>query len=324
MKKALVFVTLALLGANVVYAAVTQADLAPAAIQAKVKALPRDQRQAYAKEVIEAISAQPISNEEKAEQILSASRALLAGARTTGVIAEIFNSVPADILPGVAEQLAKRNFTQSANGYNDEQWNEFCTRVVSLCSDYIASSGTDAPALRQGVLVGSFTMASENPESSRSAMLAVLPAATAGAAAIYSDAMVSGNTEVLSEGAGVDEVAETPADPDEDNVVRADDSYLTPSAPENTTTATPGDDDEDVVEVPLLNRYSDDILGITLDNSFGTLYNWDDAANELRPTYPSMDNAIVVGTDEQVPAGATPAPADDVEEPSPLYGGQGN
>lgn len=314
MKKALVLVTLALLGANVVCAAVTQADLAPGAIQAKVAALPRDQRQAYAKEIIEAISAQPISNEEKSEQMLSASRALLAGARTTGVIAEIFNSVPTDILPGVAEQLAKRNFTQSANGYSDEQWNDFCTRVVTLCSDYITSSGTDAPALRQGILVGTFSMASENPESARDAMLGVLPAATASAAAIYSNAMISGDTDALAEGAGVDEVAATPEDPDADNVVRADEKYLTPSAPENTATVATGDE-EAVVEVPLLTRYSDDVLGIALDTSFGALYDWDNDIDRLRPIYPGMDTATATGTDEKVPGAVQP-------DPSPTYAGQ--
>lgn len=305
MKKVILFATLALLGATFAQAAVTQADLEPAAIDAKVRSLPRDQRQAYAKEIIEAISAQPIDNDAKSAQLLTAIRALLGAARTTTVIAEVFNSTPVDLLPAIADSLARVNFRQSANGYNDEQWQAFCERVVSQTSEYIASSGTDAPALRQGILVGTFSTASNDPEKSRESMLAVLPAATAGAAAIYSTAMINGDTETLAEGAGADEVAATMADPNTDNVVStgvtADESYLEPTTPTDTESATAGnEDDEAIVEVPLLTRYSDDVIGLALDTAMGTLYDWDNGLDQLRPTLPGLDQTIIVGIDEQI------------------------
>ena len=80
MKQSLALAAVLLLGFGSVGAALTPADLAPEAIRTNIAAQPAAQRQAYAREVLQAIAASPADAAAKTQALTSASRALIAGA----------------------------------------------------------------------------------------------------------------------------------------------------------------------------------------------------------------------------------------------------
>lgn len=214
----------ALLLAGSLCAALTEKDLTPQAIVPAIAAQPENQRQAYAREVLQAIATSPADDTAKTQALTSASRALIAGAGASqgiAVIAEIFNTVPVAQLQGVADLLAEANFGQATNGFTDAQYDDFCTKVVASASRYIEASGTDSPAVRMSILAATFTKASASPDRTRPKLIAALPTAVQAAAATYVAASEQGNREVIAAATGVDEVTATPADPDAANVVAA-------------------------------------------------------------------------------------------------------
>lgn len=223
MKKMMLLAVAALFGAGIVCAALTATDLTPKAIRTAIAAKPVNQRQDYARQIIEAVAATPQDETAKTQALTSTARALIAGARTggaLGIIAEVYNSVPIANLQGVSDLLAINNFGQKLNGMSDEQFNAFATRLVSAASKYIEASGTDSPTLRISILAAAFTKASEDPERTREALIAALPATMQAAAATYIPASENNNAEVLAAAAGVDAVEPTPADPDAASVVQ--------------------------------------------------------------------------------------------------------
>lgn len=360
-----------LLVAGVASAALTNADLAPQAIVQAIKAKPAAQRTAYAKQVLEAIAARPADDTSKVQALTTASRALLTGAGSVSMIAEIFNTIPVEYLQGVAQLLATENFDQKANNMTDAQYDEFCEKVVSSASRYIEASGSDSPAVRMSILTATFTRASSNPDRTRPKLIATLPAAVQAAAATYIAASEAGNREVIAAAAGVDEVTETPKDPDTANVVpaataattavavatataddtakaaeavapanvvetstasdasatataeattpapmQAKDDYLEPAAP--SASADKGSTEVDV-KVPLLARFSNDVLGIMIDTMDSSMYDWQPGTLFT----PTIDSAavvdMVVGADEVfLPSVPRPLPI----RPSPTYGNQ--
>ncbi len=367
-----------LLVAGVASAALTNADLAPQAIVQAIKAKPAAQRTAYAKQVLEAIAARPADDASKVQALTTASRALLTGAGSVSMIAEIFNTIPVEYLQGVAQLLATENFDQKANNMTDAQYDEFCEKVVSSASRYIEASGSDSPAVRMSILTATFTRASSNPDRTRPKLIATLPAAVQAAAATYIAASEAGNREVIAAAAGVDEVTETPKDPDTANVVpaataattaaatattaaavatataddtakaaeavapanvvetatasdasatatveattpapmQAKDDYLEPNPP--SASADKGSTEVDV-KVPLLARFSNDVLGIMIDTMDSSMYDWQPGTLFT----PTIDSAavvdMVVGADEVfLPSVPRPLPL----RPSPTYGNQ--
>ena len=68
MKRIILAITAVFLGAGIVFAALSEADLEPAVIRARVTALAPEERPAYAKQVLEAIAALPIDDEEKTKK----------------------------------------------------------------------------------------------------------------------------------------------------------------------------------------------------------------------------------------------------------------
>lgn len=211
----------ALLGAGAAFAALTEADLTRERVAETMKATPAAGRQAYARQVIEAVAAQPTDDLTKTQQLISLSRVLIGTGGTVSMIAEVFNSVPMAYLQAVAETLGRVNFDQKANGMTDAQFDTFCAKVVSTSSRYIEASGTDSPAMRISILAATFTQASSDPDRTRPAMIAALPPAMQAVAATYIAASENRNRDVIAAAAGVDEVAATPADPDAGNVVEA-------------------------------------------------------------------------------------------------------
>lgn len=346
MKKLWILMTVvALLGSGVAVAALTEADLAPARIAAAIKAKPANERQALAKQILEAIAAQPTDDESKTQQLITASRVLISSGNSVGMIAEVFNSVPIAYLQPVAETLGKANFDQQANKMTDAQFDAFCAKVVSSASRYIEASGTDSPTVRISILAATFSSASSDPERTRPAMIAALPAAMQAAASTYIAASEQGNREVIAAAAGVDEVAETPADPNTGNIVApaAVGAAATELAPEQTagsptlepqevpvaplpTTTTAAAEGETAepreVKVPLLSRFSTDVLGLTIDTMSSAMYDWENPTL-LPPTV--VDYAAqpeqMIGAGEFGVANL-PRPTDVILPPSPTYGNQ--
>lgn len=219
MKKMLILAAALLLGGAFAHAALTEKDLTPAAIQKTIAATPVSGRQAAARQIIEAIAAQPMDDAAKAQTLLSASRALIQGGGSIAIIAELFNSIPVAYLQSVAERLAQENFDQKVNGMSDEQYDTFCSKVVAGASKYIEASGTDSPAVRISILAATFSSASSDPDRTRPQMIAALPPAMQAAAATFVLASEQGDREVIAAAAGVDEVTEGVSDPDADKVV---------------------------------------------------------------------------------------------------------
>ncbi|MGN1325622.1 MAG: hypothetical protein ACI4YA_04700 [Candidatus Spyradenecus sp.] len=349
MKKLWILMTaVALLGSGVAVAALTEADLAPTRIAAAIKAKPANERQALAKQILEAIAAQPTDDESKTQQLITASRVLISSGNSVGMIAEVFNSVPIAYLQPVAETLGKANFDQQANKMTDAQFDAFCAKVVSSASRYIEASGTDSPTVRISILAATFSSASSDPERTRPAMIAALPAAMQAAASTYIAASEQGNREVIAAAAGVDEVAETPADPNTGNIVAAAPAAAVaaaatepaaeqtagspalepqevPVAPLPTATTAAAEEEPTEpreVKVPLLSRFSTDVLGLTIDTMSSAMYDWENPTL-LPPTV--VDYAAqpeqMIGAGEFGVANL-PRPTDVILPPSPTYGNQ--
>lgn len=333
-------------------AALTPADLTPEAIAPAIAAKPETQRQAYAREVLQAIAASPADDAAKTQALTSASRALISGAgRAQGiaVIAEIFNTVPVAQLQGVADLLGDANFGQAVNGFTDAQYDDFCAKVVGSASRYIESSGTDSPAVRMSILAATFAKASSDADRTRPKLIAALPTSVQAAAATYVAASEQGNREVIAAATGVDEVTPTPADPDAGNVVpvpapaaaqaaptvnqAAPTPAVDPAGPERLTAETAyleqnrptaeeeGEEARTVeVKVPLLFHYATDVSGLTMEAMRASMYNWEVAAPGV-VALPGLGGPIdpVAGIHEQVPANfPRPRPL----PPSPVYANQ--
>lgn len=354
MKKLWILMTaVALLGSGVAVAALTEADLAPTRIASAIKAKPASERQALAKQIIEAIAAQPTDDETKTQQLITASRVLISSGNSIGMIAEIFNSLPMEYLQPVAETLGKANFDQQANKMTDAQFDTFCAKVVSTASRYIEASGTDSPTVRISVLAATFSRASTDPERTRPAMIAALPATMQAAAATYIAASEQNNREVLAAASGIDEVAATPADPNSGNIVPAATepaaaaaaatepaagqtagsptlvAQEVPVAPLPTTTEAAAANEAEAgepreVKVPLLSRFSSDVLGLTIDMMGSAMYDWDNPTL-LPPTVVDY----TTNPEQQIGAGEfgmanLPRPTTVImpPTPSPTYGNQ--
>ncbi len=441
-----------LLGINVAQAQMVATDVQPDAVTATMATLPREERAAYTKTVIEAVASQNLAPEEKTAALITIARALIASGRTTAVMAEVFASMPIEYLPAVARTLGQTNFAQALNQMNDADYDRLSQRLVKAISEHIIASSADAPAVRCGIAAATFVRASSNSDRTREPVIAALPPAIAAAAIVYMDAELAENDTALAAAAGVDNVEAAPEiDPDADNVVSTEtastgdgattdategsaDTAATEGAanedstegttegaaagtavaaseaeaagaPENAAEPTAADamvaeatdgaaepateptmadaattepaadatdvadvaepvaepasepaadvasdagaadpvaepaagsnvrvaaEDEDApVQVPLLSRYSTDVLGHTLDTAFSTMYDWEasspTSADPLgNPTIAFTRAEPVVGVDLEIPAGAgaVQPPGADVEiapEPSDPY-----
>ncbi len=369
MKKWMALTMCAVLGVSVAQAAMKPSDLAPEALAAAVAGKPRAEQRALTQQALEAIGAMAMAPEAKMTALVEAARALIGGGKTVDVIAEVFNSMPIEYLPAVAELLAEVNFAQDIQDdgkpWPDAQFDTFAANIAKSVSRYIEVSGTDSPALRIGIFAATFTQASNDPNRTMPKVIAALPTSMQAAAQTYVGAQMEGNLDLIAAAAGVDAVEETPAeDPSADRVVtRADatdadakaaDEANEPAAegpipaemdyldspdpaPKSGAADEDGDTpDEDVeVKVPLLARYSTDVLGIALDSMMSTMYDWDnpEIGENIPPSLPGFGVDPIPGLNEQVPTGFSPRPRPlwgdvdlepDRPAPSPGYDGQGN
>lgn len=333
MKKMLVLAAAILLAGTAVRAALTEKDLTPAAIQKTISATPAANRQAVAKQVIEAIAAQPMEADAKVQALISASRALLQGGGSVAIIAELFNTIPVEYLQSVAELLSRENFNQAANGMTDAQYDAFCTKVVSSAAKYIEASGSDSPAVRISILVATFSSASSNSDRTRPQLIAALPPAMQAAATTFVLASEQGKREDIAAATGVDELAGKATDPDADKVVgpkvvatdnvkpamEAEEDYLEPMPPSASGSAA---DEVPDVKVPLLARVANDVLGYAIEMNLVSMYSWD--VNAPLPPVISFNPTPELVPDEMGPLGQIvpveyPSGGD---LPSPSYGNQ--
>ena len=346
MKRIILAITAVFLGAGIVFAALSEADLEPAVIRARVTALAPEERPAYAKQVLEAIAALPIDDEEKTKKLARAARALIAGADEMAghIIAEIFNTVPMPYLVAVSN-LLKSNFGQEANGLTDDQFDQLAKTIVKRSSEYIQTSGTDSPALRMSVVAATFVGASTNPQRTQEAVVAEMPDTVQPVADTYIQAVVDDNRELISAASGEESVEPTPDDPDADHIVQGDNGDEAPAAETDyldSATATrqggsavgniarrPGVQGGPVVaQVPLLSRSADDLLGIVTDVQSAATYDWDSAneaqeqGEETTPQSSTMpgESGTQSDSDPITPPG-TIEPTQ-IEPPSDLYRNQ--
>ncbi len=356
MNKWMVMTMCAVLGVGMAQAELKMGDLEPEVIQASVTGKARTEQRAIARQTLEAIGAMAMPSDAKLEALVTAARALIAGGKTADVIAEVFNSMPIEYLPAVANLLAEVNFDQDIqNGgkpWPNQRFDDFAAALVKSVSRYIEASGTDSPALRIGILAATFTKASNDATRTQPKVIAALPPAMQGAAAAYVDAQLNGNLELIAAAAGVDSVEETPAeDPNADRVVSAtpadeatadsaadvankgdateEDSDVIKAETDYLASPVPGgdddvaedaaDEDEQDAKVPLLARYTTDVLGITLDTMMSTMYDWEDPTliGNLQPGQPGIGLDPMPGLDEQIPHGGSTRPL-----PSPTYNRQ--
>lgn len=330
MNRMILLATMALLGVGPLCAALTEADLTPNAISNAMLAKPEAERQAFAREVIGAVAAQPIDDAAKTESLVTTSRALISGAEAqkVNVIAEVFNSVPVAQLQGVADLLAKNNFgeevtAKKVKGLTSAQYDKMASGIVKSVSQYIEASGTDSPTVRMGILAATFTKASSDPNRTRPVVIAALPASVQAAASTYLKASEEGNREMIAAAAGVDEVAPTPAvDPDAASVVVPAEETPTTAEADGTIASEKTKPAADEAKVPLLSRWAADSLGLTFDAMRAATYDWaaveDPLAvrtDSMMPTLPGFANVVGV-PGERFPAGQ-PLP-----KPSPSYGNQ--
>lgn len=332
MKRMLIVAAFLLMGGGMAFAALTEADLAPEAIVRAVSAQPAANRAAYARQVLQAIGASPAADEAKTQALTSAARALITGAgadQGAAIISEIYNTVPLENLQGVADLLAANGFGQAENGFTDAQYDDFCANVVRTASSYIASSGTDSPAVRMSILAATFTKGSSDPERTRPQVIAALPAGYQTSAATYVAASEQGNRDVLAAATGVNEVAATPDDPDAGAIVpapaptvEAKTDYLEEGSPEPDAAPAEGEEGGVEAKVPLLARYATDVLGITLDTMADATYSW--ATGAPRPAtlvgVPVVEEDSIdhLGAVDRWPGSPIPRPV----LPSPSYGNQ--
>lgn len=333
MKKMMLLAIAALFGAGIACAALTPADLTPQAIRTATAALAANQRQDYARQIIEAVAASPEDEATKTQKLTTSARALIAGARTGGavaVITEVFNSVPVTNLQGVSDLLATNNFGQKLNGMTDEQFDTFASNLVKSASEYIEVSGTDSPTLRISILVATFSKASSDPDRTREKVMAVLPASMTAAAATFIAASENNNANVIAAAAGVDAVEATPADPDVANVVKpkaaadvtapeAKTDYLESESPVSVVDRDPAATADDA-KVPLIARLTTDVQGMTLDAMLVAVYEWDSIDPKQRINDPLIGTLPAIGAPDATPGEATPNVP--LLPPSPAYGNQ--
>ncbi len=214
-KTTLLLAVLAMTG--MAFAAMTVRDLEPQNVQTAIAAKSVAERKAYMQQLITAISSLPIDDTEKVAKIVSAARAAIVGARKGGggahIIAEVFTSTPVHLLPAVKE-LLMRNFAQEVNKLSDEAYDRFCSQLIKNVSESIEISGTDSPAPRMALLASMFIEGASDPERVRSTFVAALPASVAPVAAQLVAIAEQRDTERMAATTGVDEIADTPSDPD--------------------------------------------------------------------------------------------------------------
>lgn len=344
------------------FGALREADLTASAVRATIAAKPAAERQAYARQVLEAIASQPIDDAEKAEKLVKAARALLSGANMVSIIAEIYNSVPVAFLQGVSDLLQQNNFAQALqrdkNGVMmaNEQYDALCEKIVSTASRYIEASGTDSPTVRVSILAATFSKGSTDPERTRKRMIAALPVSMQAAAATYIAASERNDVDMLAAATGVDEVVETPADPDAEHVVQVapaegaavagegaaeegsaaaeqqaaaepvdpELAYLEPEAPVTEQRELEPPMPEVEAAVPMLSRFASDALGIAFDSLLASMYDWEEPG--LTPPAMSLvsDPEQMVGAGEfGIATQPRPLPSvPDLPPPSPTYGNQ--
>lgn len=323
MNRSLLVCTLVLaLGATSALAALSARDLEPANVKSAVAALPVAQRRAYTAQVIQAIGAMPADAQTRSADIVSAARAAIGGASNggaTAVIAEIFISTPIDLLPGVAE-LLQPNFSQEVNGMDDARYDAFCTSLIKSASEAIEISGADAPSTRMAILVATFVKGAKDPARVQDTYTRALPSSVSEVAPTLVAAALSGNVDQLAVSAGVDEVAETPADPDTVTTAAPGELPFDSPAPAGDSAAS---GEEKPVAVPLIARFIGDVRGMNADVHAALYFDWEAAnANGQEvlgrdvpiPTLPGLDVTTVPGFAEY----AFPA----LPMPSPGYGNQ--
>ncbi len=350
----MLMVALALVG-NVAFGALTEADLTPAAVKAAIEARAPEARRAYLQEVIAAINALPVDDETKAQMIVSAIRAAISGARQggggMGLIAEAYISTPANLLPAVAK-LLQPNFSQETNKMTDEAYDTFCLQLINNVSEGIGVSGADAPATRMAILAATFIGGASDPDRVRESFTNALPASIAAIAPTLVAAAEANNVERLAASAGVDEVTETPADPDKvvrtpaateptaddptaddatadadaDSAPQAQTDYLTPEGPE----VVDADDEDSIsVAVPLLPRSAGDLIGGAMDMHMALQFDWEGATaagldvvdrDTPIPTYIGVGNVSTIPGFAEAGVAVPALPA--LPEASPSYGNQ--
>lgn len=176
----------------------------PKTMTATMKQLSAADQTAFLAEVNAAIEDMPGSNEAKATVFLDANKAALSGAakgNVAALIAEVYATVPVEVLPIISESFAKdllNRSSDSTKSYSDEQFTKIAQTVMAKVAERVASSedGDKRASIAAATMIKSAGDAT--PEMS-DAIIKTLPESAREDAAKNVPAMVAGNYDGVVE-----------------------------------------------------------------------------------------------------------------------------
>ena len=153
----------------------------PAKMTETMSKLSAEDQKAFLAEVNEAIAAMPGSNESQAATFLNVNRAALKGTgkgNLAEVLAEVFATVPPEVLPVITDSFASDLFNRAADPsvtYSDIKYIHIASNAMARISERMAD--VDGGAARAGFAAVMFVKASNtNPDGLVDALVSTLPA----------------------------------------------------------------------------------------------------------------------------------------------------
>lgn len=145
-------------------AQIAQCVTNPAKMTEVMKQIPSSDQTAFLAEVNAAIASKPGANEARAAAYLNANKAALLGAEKgnlQAMLAEVYATVPVEVLPVLNERLAEDLFNRNADPsktYTDEQFVAIVSAATKSIGDRVASA--DDGAVRATFAICMFNAAS--------------------------------------------------------------------------------------------------------------------------------------------------------------------
>lgn len=161
-------------------AQISQCISNPAKMTEVMKQVPAADQAAFVAEVNAAIASKPGANETKAAAYLNVNKAAMLGAakgNLQSLLAEVYATVPVEVLPVLNERLAEDLFSRSADPsktYTDEQFVEIVSAATKSIGERAASA--DDGAVRATFAICMFNAASGgSPANLAETLTATLP-----------------------------------------------------------------------------------------------------------------------------------------------------
>lgn len=171
---------------------------------ATMKQLSAEDQVAFLADVNEAIASMPGSEEQKAATFVNVNKAAVTSAakgNVTALIAEVFATVPVEMLPAISETFAADLFNRNADPtqkYDDAQFTKIAETVMAKVNERLASAddGDKRAAIAAATMIKG---AGEATPEMTSAIISTLPEAAREAAEKSVPEMVAGNYDTVAE-----------------------------------------------------------------------------------------------------------------------------